>query len=222
VYDFRNQGQRLQSLRKRFARRLEQRGQHDILDWRVRGTGENRRLLVSVVPPDKLSAILSNLFDEEAFLSPHGLRAVSRRHSTPYNVPGLPDATIQYEPAESSTAMYGGNSNWRGPVWFPINYLIIRELLHYDQFLGPDFTLEYPHGSGGRASLRDIAGDLSDRLTGIWLPSAGRRPVYGGVEKFQTDPHGRTTCCSSSTSTATTAPDSAQCTRPDGQPWSRT
>jgi len=214
--------QRLQSLRKRFARRLEQRGQHDILDWRVRGTGENRRLLVSVVPPDKLSAILSNLFDEEAFLSPHGLRAVSRRHSTPYNVPGLPDATIQYEPAESSTAMYGGNSNWRGPVWFPINYLIIRELLHYDQFLGPDFTLEYPHGSGGRASLRDIAGDLSDRLTGIWLPSAGRRPVYGGVEKFQTDPHGRTTCCSSSTSTATTAPDSAQCTRPDGQPWSRT
>ena len=183
------QTQRLQSLRKRFARRLEQRGQHDILDWRVRGTGENRRLLVSVVPPDKLSAILSTLFDEEAFLSPHGLRAVSRRHSTPYNVPGLPDATIQYEPAESRTAMYGGNSNWRGPVWLPINYLIIRELLHYDRFLGPAFTLEYPHGSGSRASLRDIAGDLSDRLIGIWLPGAdGRRPVYGGVEKFQTDP----------------------------------
>jgi hypothetical protein len=104
-------------------------------------------------------------------------------------VPGLPDATIAYEPAESSTAMYGGNSNWRGPVWFPINYLIIRELLQYDEFLGPDFTMEYPTGSGRRASLRDIAGDLSDRLVGIWLPGAdGRRPVYGGVDKLQTDP----------------------------------
>ena len=101
-----------------------------------------------------------------------------------------PDATIRYEPAESSNAMYGGNSNWRGPVWFPINYLIIRELLQYDQFLGPDFTLEYPTGSGRRASLRDVAGDLSDRLIGIWLPDPdGRRPVYGGRrQKLQTDP----------------------------------
>jgi hypothetical protein len=104
-------------------------------------------------------------------------------------VPGVPDATIRYEPAESSNAMYGGNSNWRGPVWFPINYLVIRELLQYDQFLGADFTLEYPTGSGRRLSLRDIAGDLSDRLIGIWLPDAdGRRPVYGGVQKLQTDP----------------------------------
>ena len=85
--------------------------------------------------------------------------------------------------------MYGGNSNWRGPVWFPINYLIIRELLQYDQFLGADFTMEYPTGSGRHLALRDIAGDLSDRLVGIWLPGPdGRRPVYGGVQKLQTDP----------------------------------
>ena len=104
-------------------------------------------------------------------------------------MPGLPEATIRYEPAESSTAMYGGNSNWRGPVWFPINYLIIRELLQYDRFLGSQFTLEYPTGSGRQATLRDVAGDLADRLIGIWLPGPdGRRPVYGGVDRLQTDP----------------------------------
>ena len=181
--------ERLQGLRKRFARRLEQQGRHQILDWRVRGSGDTRQLLLSVVPPDHLRRILATLFDEDAFLSPHGLRAVSKRHSTPYSVPGQPDATIRYEPAESTNAMYGGNSNWRGPVWFPINYLVIRELLQYDQFLGPDFTLEYPTGSGRHASLREIADDLSNRLISIWLPDAdGHRPVYGGVRKLQTDP----------------------------------
>jgi len=181
--------QRLQRLRKRFARRLEQRGRHDILDWRIRGSGEDRRLLVSVVPPDKLTAVLATLFDEDAFLSPHGLRALSKRHRTPYTVPGVPAATIAYEPAESSTPMYGGNSNWRGPVWFPINYLIIRELLQYDTFLGPDSAVEYPTGSGRRVTLRDVAGDLADRLVSIWLPGPdGRRPVYGDVDKLQDDP----------------------------------
>ena len=101
----------------------------------------------------------------------------------------MPDATIAYEPAESGTRMYRGNSNWPEPVWFPINYLIVREMLHYDEFLGPDFTLEYPTGSGRRATLRDVAGDLADRLIGIWLPDpTGRRPVYGGVDRLQTDP----------------------------------
>jgi hypothetical protein len=86
-------------------------------------------------------------------------------------------------------AMYGGNSNWRGPVWFPINYLVIRALLQYDQFFGPEFTIEYPTGSGHRLALRDVAGDLADRLVNIWLPGPdGRRPVYGGVELMQTDP----------------------------------
>jgi hypothetical protein len=160
-----------------------------VLDWRFRGTGDSRRALFSIVSPDQLLRISATLFDENAFLSPHGLRALSKRHSTPYQVPGMPGATIEYEPAESRTAMYGGNSNWRGPIWFPINYLVIRALLQYDQFFGPEFTIEYPTGSGQQLPLRDIAGDLSDRLISIWLPGPdGRRPVYGGVELMQTDP----------------------------------
>jgi Glycosyl hydrolase family 63 C-terminal domain len=175
-------------LQKRFARRMEAQGRK-ILDWRMRGTGNSRRGLVSIVPPDQLKRISATLFDEDAFLSPHGLRAISKRHSTPYQVPGMPGATIEYEPAESHTAMYGGNSNWRGPVWFPMNYLVIRSLLQYDQFFGPEFTIEYPTGSGEYLALRDIAGDLADRLVSIWLPGPdGRRPVYGGVGLMQTDP----------------------------------
>ena len=179
---------RIQRLRKRFARRMEAQNRQ-ILDWRIRGTGDSRRGLVSIVPPDQLARIFATLFDESAFLSPHGLRSISKRHSTPYQVPGMPGATIEYEPAESHTAMYGGNSNWRGPIWFPINYLVIRSLLQYDQFFGPEFTVEYPTGSGRKLALRDVADDLANRLISIWLPDpGGRRPVYGGVELLQTDP----------------------------------
>ena len=179
---------RIQRLRKRFARRMEAQNRQ-ILDWRIRGTGNSSRGLVSIVPPDQLARIFATLFDESAFLSPHGLRSISKRHSTPYQVPGMPGATIEYEPAESHTAMYGGNSNWRGPIWFPINYLVIRSLLQYDQFFGPEFTVEYPTGSGRKLALRDVADDLANRLISIWLPDpGGRRPVYGGVELLQTDP----------------------------------
>ena len=179
---------RIQRLQKRFARRMEAQNRQ-ILDWRIRGTGDSRRGLVSIVPPDQLARIFATLFDESAFLSPYGLRAISKRHSTPYQVPGMAGATIEYEPAESHTAMYGGNSNWRGPVWFPINYLVIRSLLQYDQFFGPEFTIEYPTGSGRKLALRDVADDLANRLISIWLPNPdGRRPVYGGVELLQTDP----------------------------------
>lgn len=181
--------ERISRLRKRFARRLERTDRHEILDWRVRGTGDSRRTLLSVVTTDKLARLFGTLFDEEAFLSPYGLRSISKRHNTPYTVPGLPTAAIQYEPAESRTAMYGGNSNWRGPVWLPVNYLIIRALLQYDQFFGPDFTVEYPTRSGHHLTLREIAGDLADRLVGIWLPGPdGRRAVYGGVDLLQNDP----------------------------------
>jgi hypothetical protein len=114
--------ERVQRLRKRFARRMEAQNRK-VLDWRFRGAGDSRRALFSIVSPDQLERISATLFDENAFLSPHGLRALSKRYSTPYQVPGMPGATIEYEPAESRTAMYGGNSNWRGPVWFPINYL---------------------------------------------------------------------------------------------------
>ena len=171
------------------GRAMAQQGRQKVMDWRIRGTGDDRRLLLSVVPPERLRRICTTLFDEQAFLSPHGLRSVSRKHTSPYRLPDLPDATIDYEPAESTTAMYGGNSNWRGPVWLPVNYLVIRALLQYEQFMGPEFTTEYPTGSGRQLSLGEIAGDLSDRIVSIWLPGPdGRRPVYGGVERMQTDP----------------------------------
>ena len=103
---------------------------------------------------------------------------------------------IDYEPAESRTAMYGGNSNWRGPIWFPVNYLVIKALPQYDQFFGDDFTVEYPTGSGAPAHARRHRPRPADRLVGIWLPDAdGRRPVYGGTSNCSSPiPRGRTTC----------------------------
>ena len=181
--------ERTQRLQKRFARRMEQEGRSGIAPWRIRTSGDSSQLLISVVTPDQLTRIFATLFDESAFLSPHGLRALSKRHSTPYAVPGLPDAVIDYQPAESRTSMYGGNSNWRGPIWFPVNYLVIKALQQYEQFFGDDYTVEYPTGSPERHTLGYIARDLSDRLVGIWLPDAdGRRPVFGGTEIFQSDP----------------------------------
>ena len=181
--------ERLSHLRKRFARVMERRGRSEVIGWRVRGTDADRRLLLSLVAPDWLARIFATLFDEQAFLSPHGLRSLSKRHTTPYRIPNLPGASIEYEPAESKIAMYGGNSNWRGPIWLPVNYLIIRALLQYEEFMGADATVEYPTGSGRQLALRDVADDLADRLVSIWLPGPdGRRPVYGGVEKLQNDP----------------------------------
>jgi hypothetical protein len=117
------------------------------------------------------------------------LRSLSRRHVEPYVVPGLSGAAIDYEPAESTTSMYGGNSNWRGPVWMPTNYLVVRSLLLYDELLGSDFTVEYPTDSGRQRTVRDVAGDLADRLVGIWLPDgSGRRPVFGGQPLLADDP----------------------------------
>ncbi len=180
--------QRLEQLRERVARRLEHRGQSGILDWRVRGRDGDERLLLSIVPPEQLARIIKTLFDENEFLSPYGLRSLSKRHTLPYRLETLTRADISYEPAESRTAMYGGNSNWRGPIWFPMNYLVITALLQYNDFLGPGSTFEYPTGSGAHLTLSDIAADLSNRLTSIWLPGAdGRRPVYGAVDKLQND-----------------------------------
>jgi len=180
---------RIRRLRKRFARRMEQADRHEMLDWQAPRYRRFAGALLSVIPVDQLTRLFGTLFDEEAFLSPHGLRSISKRHSSPYTVPGMPDAAIEYEPAESGTAMYGGNSNWRGPVWFPVNYLVIRALLQYDQFFGPEFTIEYPTRSGQQFTLREVAGDLADRLVSIWVPGTdGRRPVYGGVDKLQSDP----------------------------------
>jgi hypothetical protein len=180
-----------QQLGKRFARLresfLETGGS---LVGRVRELGERRTVLVSVVDPEDLRRTLREFFDEDAFLSPYGLRSVSKRYeNAPYTLDGLPGATIDYQPAESTTAMFGGNSNWRGPVWLPLNYLAIRQFVLNHEFFGDEFTIEYPTGSGNERTFREIAQDLADRIVSIWLRDAdGRRPVYGGTERLQKDP----------------------------------
>ena len=147
-------------------------------------------VLLSVIDPDDLRKTLAEFFDEAAFLSPHGLRAVSKRYQgNPYTLEGVPGAWIDYEPAESTTSMFGGNSNWRGPIWMPLNYLAIRQFMIYQAFFGDAFKLEYPTGSGNELSFGEIAQDLADRIVSIWLPGPdGRRPLYGGTERLQSDP----------------------------------
>ena len=153
-------------------------------------TATTRTVLLSVIDPDELRKTLAEFFDEAAFLSPYGLRAVSKRYEgNPYTLEGVPGAWIDYEPAESTTSMFGGNSNWRGPIWMPLNYLAIRQFVIYHHFFGDEFKLEYPTGSGQERTFGQIAQDLADRIISIWLPGPdGRRPLYGGTERLQTDP----------------------------------
>jgi len=159
----------------------------------ARPDGGERRLL-SIVTREQLARILRLMLDEREFLSPYGIRAVSQHHRDhPYvlTVDGR-EYRVDYEPAESSTGLFGGNSNWRGPIWFPINFLLIEALQKFDHVYGPDFQVECPTGSGARATLWDVATELSRRLTRIFLRGPdGRRPVHGGVAMFQTDPHWR-------------------------------
>ncbi len=149
------------------------------------------KLLLGVVGIERVLRLLDNLFDEDAFLSPYGLRAVSRYHAEhPFTLEyGGTSASIDYEPAESTTGMFGGNSNWRGPIWMPVNYLVVNALARYGRFLGPGVTVEYPTGSGKRLPLDEIAADLRDRLISLFLVGPdGRRPCFGWVDRFQTDP----------------------------------
>jgi Glycosyl hydrolase family 63 C-terminal domain len=152
------------------------------------------RLLLSVVGVERLETLFKSLFDESRFLSPYGLRSLSAVHrDQPYvlRLNGT-TATIDYEPAESTTGMFGGNSNWRGPIWFPLNYLVISCLLKYHNFFGEDFRVEYPTGSGDKLTLAEIAEDLRARLISIFTRGAdGRRPCYGWVGKLQHDPKWR-------------------------------
>jgi hypothetical protein len=152
------------------------------------------RRLLSIVSREQLPRVLRVLLDEREFLSPYGIRAVSRHHRDHPYVLALDgrEYRVDYEPAESSTGLFGGNSNWRGPIWFPINYLLIEALQKFDHFYGPALQVECPTGSGGRAPLWDVATELSRRLTRIFLRGPdGRRPVHGGVALFQADPHWR-------------------------------
>ena len=155
--------------------------------------GSVRRLL-SVVNLERLPRMMRYLLDENEFLSPNGMRALSRYYlDHPYRLPvDHQEYQVDYEPAESTTGLFGGNSNWRGPIWFPLNYLLIESLQKFHWFAGDGYQVEFPTGSGKKMHLWDIAAELSRRLTHIFLRGEnGRRPVYGGTEKFQTDPHWR-------------------------------
>jgi hypothetical protein len=156
--------------------------------------GHAGRRLLSPLTRKKLERILSYLLDENEFLGPCGIRSLSRHHLEHPVVfhTGGQEYRVQYLPAESNNAMFGGNSNWRGPVWMPVNVLVIRGLLNLYGFYGNELMVECPTGSGNRMNLFQVAEEISRRLTGIFLRDAsGRRPVYGGTEKFQHDPHWR-------------------------------
>ena len=155
--------------------------------------GSVRRLL-SIVNAARLHRVLRFLLDENEFLSPYGIRALSQVHKDrPYvlHVDGH-EYRVEYQPAESNSGLFGGNSNWRGPIWFPLNYLLIESLQKFHHFFGSDVQAECPQGSENLLDLREIAADLSRRLIRIFLrDESGRRPVYGGLDKFQSDPHWR-------------------------------
>ena len=160
----------------------------------TRSTAEGPQRFLSLVNRDRLKRVLHYMLDENEFLSPFGIRALSRYHRDhPYTlkVDGM-EYRVDYEPAESSTGLFGGNSNWRGPIWFPVNFLLIESLQKFHFFLGDGYKVECPTGSGQTANLWQIAGEISQRLTGIFTRDQnGRRPVFGGTEKFQSDPYWR-------------------------------
>jgi hypothetical protein len=160
----------------------------------MRTPGNAERRLLSVVTREQLSRLLRFMLDESEFLSPYGIRAVSRYHKdNPYvlQVNGT-QHRVDYEPAESSTGLFGGNSNWRGPIWFPVNFLLVESLQKFHRYLGDDFKVECPTGSGNMLTLWEVATEISRRLSRPFLRAAdGSRPVYSGIDKFNTDPHWR-------------------------------
>jgi hypothetical protein len=191
------QANAIRTFQKRFAAFVErQRGERAHLTQigQVRTAAEGDRLLLSVVSPEQLRRLLAEVLDEDSLLSPYGLRSISRRHlEHPFtvSVEGV-TATVDYEPGESTSGMFGGNSNWRGPVWFPLNHLILEALERYHAYVGDTFTVECPTGSGTMMTLREVAAELRRRLTSIFLEGPdGRRPVFGSIDRYASDPDWR-------------------------------
>ena len=156
--------------------------------------GVAERGIIALVNQDRLRRILTRMLDENEFLGPYGIRSLSRHHAEhPYVFStGGQEYRVSYLPAESDSGMFGGNSNWRGPIWLPVNALIIRAMLHYYSYYGDGFRIECPTGSGNLMNLFEVAHEISDRLSRIFLRDGrGRRPVFGGAEKFQLDPNWR-------------------------------
>jgi len=181
-----------------FRRRMDwflqnQKDLHEHIDEQKLPGGRVRRLL-AVVNLKRLPRVLRYMLDENEFLSPHGIRSISRRHKEhPFQLHFRGNEyRVDYEPAESQTGMFGGNSNWRGPVWFPLNFLLIESLQRFHYFAGDALKVEFPTGSGCQMTLWNVAAEISRRLSRIFLRGPdGRRPVYGDIGKFQTDPHWR-------------------------------
>ena len=152
------------------------------------------RGIFALLTPERLRRVLATMLDEEEFLSPYGIRSLSKfheRHPYMFHVAGQ-EYRVEYLPAESDSGMFGGNSNWRGPIWLPVNALIIRALLEFYLYYGDELRVECPTGSGKLRTLFEVAREITARLTRIFLrDERGRRPVYGGTETFQSDPHWR-------------------------------
>jgi len=150
--------------------------------------------LLSPLSKDRLERVLNYLLDENEFLSAYGIRSLSKYHQDHpfiFNFAGQ-QHNVSYLPAESDTGMFGGNSNWRGPIWMPVNTLIVRGLLNLYAFYGDDFKVECPTGSGNRMTLYEVAREITKRLSNLFTrDQTGSRPVYGGTTKFQEDPHWR-------------------------------
>jgi len=150
-------------------------------------------MLLSLIPQKRLKRLLEAMLSEAEFLSPNGIRSLSKIHENGYSewIAGE-QFGLSYDPAESNSGLFGGNSNWRGPVWFPINYLIIESLQKFHRYYGDDLRVECPTGSGNFVTLEQVATELSRRLTRLFLlDDKGQRPIYGGQSHFQTDPHWR-------------------------------
>ncbi len=160
----------------------------------LQATGKNKRRLLALVNPDRLRRVLRVMLAETEFLSDYGIRAMSRVHKNdPYFLMfGDTEYRVEYEPAESKSGLFGGNSNWRGPIWFPVNYLLIESLQKFDFYFGEDFKVEFPTGSEQMMTLWEVSQELSKRLSNIFLKDGeGNRAVYGNTEKFQTDENWR-------------------------------
>lgn len=156
--------------------------------------GVAERGLLALLTEDRLRRVLTKMLDENEFLGPHGIRALSKfheQHPFIFHVQGE-EYRVDYLPAESNSGMFGGNSNWRGPVWMPVNVMIIRALLNYYLYYGDTFKIECPTGSGNMMNLFEVAKNIGERLSSTFTrDEQGKRPVYGGSEKFQQDPHWR-------------------------------
>ena len=174
-----------------FMENVPELGRH--IETSRRSAAGERRLL-SVVDRERLLRVLRTMLDEEEFLSPFGIRSLSRFHRDhPYTLSlnGY-EHRVDYEPGESTTSLFGGNSNWRGPVWLPLNFLIIESLQRFHHYFGDELRVEFPTGSGKTRALGEVAAELSRRLVRIFRRDGeGRRPVNGGVEKFRDDPYWR-------------------------------